>query len=464
MVDKTSSSVVKVLYQMMYDIHQILINYGIKYWVIGETLLGAVKYTGIVPTIDELSVGILSKDTSKLNKLKKHLSNCGYSISKTSLGYEISREGKDYPIMLVVPYKKDEDTLVPTLKKVRDTYPESTFEQKSVFPVVEYEFGNFNVLGPNKPAKYLKDMYNEVKLTEFKHPAKPFDKTVSRKCVKLCLERSTEKVKSPRYWKVKATKNCNARICYNNFDVKMGVYVVNCSIHKARYEKFKKYAAIADVKACRVPCVLGIKFTQKVMCNMIKNKIVAKNCGMTTVEISINMSHYNCWQKLINSCQKYALILEDDVELKKDFIPKVNKLMAALEENDIDFSVFHLWNGNWAETDKKYKKILNVDNMEIVQERDYYNAGAVAYIMSRRYAEYLMERFFPIKQPQDMMMGDYYKYGNHLSLRMKYREKDDCYLSPLLDMECGGDFGTGAQTTQEHTAPSVGDRWSCDKC
>ena len=138
--------------------------------------------------------------------------------------------------------------------------------------------------------------------------------------------------------------------------------------------------------------------------------------------------------------------------------------MVALEENDIDFSVFHLWNGNWADTDKKYKKVLKVGDMEIVQEMDYYNAGAVGYIMSRRYAEYLMTRFFPIKRPQDMMMGDYYKYGKHLSLKMKYREKDDCYLSPLLDMECGGDFGTGVQTTQEHTAPSVGDRWSCNKC
>ena len=463
MVDITRGSVVKVLYQMMYDIHQILINYGIKYWVIQETLLGAVKYTGLVPTSDSIFIAILSKDTSKLSKIKIYLGKCGYSIRKTSIGYEITKKTKDFPSMLVVPYKKEGDNLVASVKKVRNLYPKSSFKHKDVFPVVEYEFGNFNVLGPNKPTQYLKDMYNRVNLKVFQQPAKPFDKTVTRKCVKLCLEKSVSK-KSPTYWKLKPTKNCDTRVCYKNFDVKMGVYVINCAIHKARYEKFKKYAAIADVTACRVPCVLGIKFNHEVMCNMIKNKIVSKNCVMTTIEISINMSHYNCWQKLINSCQKYALILEDDVELKKDFIPKVNKLMAALEDNGIDFSVFHLWNGNWAGTDTKYKKVLKVGDMEIVQEGDYYNAGAVAYIMSRRYAEYLMKRFFPIKRPQDMMMGDYYRYGKHLSLRMKYDKKDDCYLSPLLDMECGGDFGTGVQTTQEHTAPSVGDRWSCNKC
>lgn len=462
MVDITRSSVIKILYQMMYDIHQIFINYGIKYWVIQDTLLGSVKYTGMVPTSDGLFIAILSKDSSKLSKIKLYLNKCGYSIGKTKIGYQICKKQRDFPSVLVVPYKKDGNNLVASLKKIRDLIPQSSFENKDVFPLVEYEFGNFNVLGPNNPTKYLKNMYKKVNLKVFQKPAEPFDKTIVRKCVRLCLEKSVSK--SPTYWKLKPTKNCDTRVCYKNFDVKMGVYVVNCAIHKARYEKFKKYAAIADVKACRVPCVLGVKFNHEVMCNMIKNKIVAKNCVMTTIEISINMSHYNCWQKLINSCQKYALILEDDVELKKDFIRKVNKLMAALEDNGIDFSVFHLWNGNWADTDKKYKKVLKIGDMEIVQEGDYYNAGAVAYIMSRRYAEYLMERFFPIKRPQDMMMGDYYKYGKHLSLRMKYREKDGCYLSPLLDMECGGDFGTGIQTTQEHTAPSVGDRWSCNKC
>ena len=302
MVDITPVSVVKVLYQMIYDIHQIFINYGIKYWVIQETLLGAVKYTGLVPTSDGMFIAVLSKDTNKLSKLNIYLNKCGYFIGKTSVGYKITKKAKDFPSVFVVSYKKEGDNLVASVKKVRDLYPKSFLKHKDVFPVVEYEFGNFNVLGPNNPTQYLKDMYNRVNLKVFQQPAKPFDKTVARKCVKLCLEKSI--TKSPTYWKLKPTKNCDTRVCYKNFDVKMGVYVINCSIHKARYEKFKKYAVIAGVKACRIPCVLGIKFNHEVMCNMIKNKIVSKNCVMTTIEISINMSHYNCWQKLINSCQK----------------------------------------------------------------------------------------------------------------------------------------------------------------
>ena len=96
MVVNTSSSVVRVLYQMMYDIHQIFINYGIKYWVIQETLLGAVKYTGVVPTSDGLFIAILSKDTSKLSKLKIYLSRCDYSIRKTTVGYQISKKDENF--------------------------------------------------------------------------------------------------------------------------------------------------------------------------------------------------------------------------------------------------------------------------------------------------------------------------------------------------------------------------------
>jgi GR25 family glycosyltransferase involved in LPS biosynthesis len=108
---------------------------------------------------------------------------------------------------------------------------------------------------------------------------------------------------------------------------------------------------------------------------------------------------------------------------------------------------------------KVIKKITNT--LTIVKETIDYNAGAVAYIISREYAEFLMKRFFPIKIPQDIMMGNYYRHGNHLSLKMKYNEKKECYISPLLKADCGGDWGTGVQSTQEHESPTIRKRWKC---
>lgn len=491
-LQETKSSTIKLLYQLMYDVHQILVNNDIKYWADGGTLLGAVRHKGIIPWDDDLDIGIMKNNFNKLKNIEKDFNKCGYRLVKHWLGYKIcytNRKDIDefdysFPFLDIVSYKEEGDKLIPTLKGVRESWPNGYYYTKDVFPLIEYDFGSFSILGPTNYNSYFDRMYgkdwNEVGYRQYDHKkeeeiksvkvkltpsmlkaAKPDDEIKDRRCVKLCLK---NRKKESYDWKQKKSNICISNKCYNNFDDKMGVFVINCSKHKVRYAKFKKYANKANVISCRVPCVSGNKFKHNMMCDMVKNKVVSKNCDMTTIEISINMSHYNCWQKLINSCKDYAIILEDDVELKPDFINKVNILLNSLEEENIDFSIFHLWNGNWADTSQFHETIMKVDDMTIMKETESYNAGAAAYIMSRKYAEYLMKRFFPIKMAQDIMIGKYPKYGNHLSLKMKYIDKDECYLSPLLDMECGGVGGTGSQTTQEHNAPTVGEKWSCKKC
>ncbi len=501
---ETRESVIKLLYQLMYDVHQILVNNGIKYWIEAGTLLGAVRNTGIIPWDDDLDIGIMQKDVRKLKALEKHLKKCGYSLVKHWLGYKIcyakrpNIEGFDYsfPFLDVISYKevkeKGKVILEPSLKTVRKTWPKEWFVKSEVFPLVEYDFGDFFVLGPKEHSQFLERMYgkdwNEIAYRQYDHeleeglddevkvkltrsmrkPAEPYDEITDRRCVKACLlpERGIPKIPN-NMWLKSPTKSCaRSGKCYHNFEIPMGVFVVNCSMHKARYEKFKKYAKQAGLEACRVPCVLGTKFNHGVMCKLIKNKIVSPRADMTTIEVSINMSHYNVWQRLVNSCYDYAMVLEDDIEVKSHFVDDVNDIMDSLIDKGMgDFSVLHLWNGNWAGSDEDHKKILTVKKgITVVQETSEYNAGAAAYIMSRTYAEYLMKKFFPIKLPQDIMMGEYPKKGKHLSLKMKHRKKDDCYLSPLLDMECGGAGGTGSQTTQEHSAPTIKERWSCDKC
>lgn len=265
------------------------------------------------------------------------------------------------------------------------------------------------------------------------------------------------KTKSAKKWLKQNVSYCDIRGgCYNNFDSYLGVYVINCKMHRKRYNKLLKYAGKADVKVCRSPCVLGKKFSSKTIYDMVNDGVLSKNADMTKVEVSINMSHYNAWKKLLNSCNDYALVLEDDVELHSDFIDNINLILNALDEENITFSILHLWNGNWADTRKEQKKVLKVSkDITIMQETLSYNAGAVGYIISKSYAKWLMNHFFPIKMPQDILMGNYPKKGRHLTLKMKWDKKQKCYQSPILDMECGGEGGTGSQTTQTYDAPTI---------
>lgn len=280
-----------------------------------------------------------------------------------------------------------------------------------------------------------------------------------------CIKKSkrSKKMNVKRLLK-KTTKSCSKTgNCYNNFVKKMGVYVINCKIHVSRLTKFRKYTKKANVKACRIPCIIGKNFTNELICNMIDKNLLKKSADMNAIEVSINMSHYNAWKRIVNSCLDYGLVMEDDTELHKDFVSRINEILSSLEEKNINFSILHLWNGNWQKTISKQKKVLKIDDdIQIMKETVKYNAGAVAYILSKEYAEFLLNNFFPIKVPNDILVGYFPRKGNHLTLKMRFDKKEECYKSPVLDNPCGGEEGTG-ESTRVSTKPIIREI-NCKKC
>jgi len=478
----TKPDVVKMLYQIIYDTDKILDLNGLNYWIDGGSLLGAVRHKSMIPWDDDIDIGIMYYDVNKFLSLEKQFKKCGYSISKVFFGYKIfytnvpliDGENFSFPFIDVFPFKKIGHKYKLFYKRARDIWPEESWYEDELFPLKKYEFGSFELSGPNSYKNYFERLYGsdwnkvgyvqydhekleevvsvKVKLTnEMRQKSKPYNKVKKNK---RCYLKT--KSRSARSWIKKTSKSCSNRgKCYNNFNYKLGSYVITCKGYNKRYNKFIKYAKKANLEACKIDCIVGKDFDDNFICNLQNTKVVSKRAEMTKIEVAINMSHYNAWKSVIDSCLDYGIIFEDDVEVHKDFIDNINLILSTLEINKIDFSILHLWNGNWSKTLSHTKKIIKINNkIEILKETQEYNAGAVAYVISKDYAKFLMNKFFPIKEPQDILMGSFPKYGNHLTLKMRYDKKEQCYKSPILDNPCGGEGGTG-DSTQTYDAPTI---------
>jgi phosphorylcholine metabolism protein LicD/GR25 family glycosyltransferase involved in LPS biosynthesis len=484
--------IISLLYQMMYDVHQILTINNIPYWVDGGTFLGAIRHKGIIPWDDDLDIGMMYTDKPRLLELQGVLAKCGYTLIKYWFGFKIfythikpTEFNYSFPNLDIFLYDKKDNSIYLHYKRAREIWPKERWEPSELFPLQLYKFGDISVYGPQTYQNYFDEMYgkdwNEIAYRQYDHekeeevervkvnltrsmrkPAQPTE-VKERSCVKCIVNEVSDK--SIIRWKEPETYECTTDNCTDNFDMKIATFLINCEFSKDRLEKFNRYADKAGVHACRVPCVMGRRFTYSEICKMKSEGMIAnKDLDMNQVHIAINMSHYNCWQKLVNSCLDYALIMEDDTEVRSHFIDSVNLIMKAVTEKlgDEQFSILHLWNGNWAKTISRHKPFLKInDKFNVVQETKGYNAEAVAYIISKRYAKYLMNHFFPIKKPQDELMGDFPKVGKHLTLKMKFSKSKDCYISPLITMPCGGEGGTG-KTTQTND-PSVG-TYDCAVC
>lgn len=167
------------LYRSLKFIHDQFIKNNITYWLIGGTLLGAIRHNGVIPWDDDGDIAILQKDVHKLKRLVSTFKRNGYLLTdeESDDSDEEERECKSVknsctwffePIkgglgIDIFVMKKEDDRMTfadPYWKTADNGGKRCYFLTEQVFPLLPHRFGNFYVYVPNNPIQHLNTCYN----------------------------------------------------------------------------------------------------------------------------------------------------------------------------------------------------------------------------------------------------------------------------------------------------------------
>lgn len=109
-------------------------------------------------------------------------------------------------------------------------------------------------------------------------------------------------------------------------------YVINVDSKPKRMERMRKVASEISLNLERVSAVTSEELPVKTSFSPIFNR------ELSFPELSCFYSHVECWKKIANGKEPFALVLEDDVVMS----PKVSSLLETLEQSTITFDILRL--------------------------------------------------------------------------------------------------------------------------
>jgi GR25 family glycosyltransferase involved in LPS biosynthesis len=124
------------------------------------------------------------------------------------------------------------------------------------------------------------------------------------------------------------------------------------------------------------------------------DKQFAPGSYMTKGAAGCVLSHYKCWNKIVNGNNDLVLVLEDDIIIDNNFIEKLNIYLKEIPNYDLLYIGYH---------DSLQKKKYT-DNIHIPEGVVF---GTFGYIISKNGAKKMLE-MFPVKGQIDSQMSRTY--------------------------------------------------------
>jgi glycosyl transferase family 25 len=216
--------------------------------------------------------------------------------------------------------------------------------------------------------------------------------------------------------------------------IKIVIYIINLKRRKDRLEKVLKTVSI--IKNINISIIEAIDKNNLNESNLKINildifdkhhpykndqkDIHISPTELRTGQIACILSHLKTWNTFINTDYDYALILEDDIQINKEYfnkifedilneIPKIDFDLLYLGRNNLQFNGFY----KGEEINKYFYKPLE------------YGRGTHSYILSRKGAEIIIKYYTRNEcislnnHPLDNMIGHEYLIKHFLNIDIK---------------------------------------------
>jgi len=169
------------LYKTLKFINDVFNKNKIAYFMVGGTLLGAIRHQGLIPWDDDGDLCILKKDVPKLRKLIPYFEKHGYILEeglldddddtdaectkrKDSCTWFISCDKNNcLGVDIFIMYEKGNKITYydPYWETASNGGKTCYFDKNLVFPLLPLRFGNFYMYGPQNAIEHLNRCYGE---------------------------------------------------------------------------------------------------------------------------------------------------------------------------------------------------------------------------------------------------------------------------------------------------------------
>ncbi|NKB23251.1 MAG: hypothetical protein GKR87_02445 [Kiritimatiellae bacterium] len=385
---------------------------NITYWIDYGTLLGAIRYQGIIPSDENMNISVLAEDRDKVFALSSFLQEYGYAMryrcqskeNRDCISVFSSRRGR-LSINMAIRIRRNSLLVDPlsgssenkgSLRKLS-----VALALRDVFPLKLYPFYNVKVCGPRHAHRILKQYYGETYLTH----TLPWRACHARYIGQNILKRGGQigqpihefcPAQAPRYYA--GTEGLDhAYIISAKDDAKRRHHVQH--MVKNRLPQAKIFLAVN-----------GLTLTESNLQRYIAQRYMTKDFDyssfswkrLTTGQVGCALSHMCLWEQLIDRRTPYMLVLEDDAFLTNDFMTKYTTLLDHLPVDFDYISLFH--HPEQLDLLKQKKGIARRNNYFIKPPPNLW--GTMGYIISYYGACKILSHVKPLYTTIDRMISD----------------------------------------------------------